>query len=106
MAEAAPQVRAVSARVVDLQGRRQLLDQGVRDGDAVLADAAGAHPAGECGDEHKRLPVEETSGLENKGDDVEVVGVVAKFLRFPGDADPMSIGLNLGKTEEAPWTRA
>ena len=29
-----------------------------------------------------------------------------KFLRFPGDADPMSIGLNLGKTEEAPWTRA
>jgi len=37
MAEAAPQVRAVRARVVDLQGRRQLLGQGgsgagVRDG--------------------------------------------------------------------------
>ena len=29
-----------------------------------------------------------------------------KFLRFPGDADPMSIGLNSGKTEEAPRTRA
>ena len=29
-----------------------------------------------------------------------------KFLRFPGDTDPMSIVLNLGKTEEAPWTRA
>jgi len=69
MAEAAPQVRAVCARVVDLY-RRQLLVQGgsgagVRDGDAVLADAAGAHQAGECGDEGEPLPVDETSGLEN-----------------------------------------
>ena len=79
---------------------------------AVLASTAG-NSSVPCSSGCSTTCMCSTSGQQNQGLFNKLVWLAGqnylgslKFLRFPGDADPMSIGLNLGKTEEAPWTRA